>query len=147
MITNYKTLFINKFPSPLKEKLLSNEIEFPPETLYEYSKFPAFRGIVRNIDDTKPLCRDDMRSYAESGKKPRGVNENSASYYSVSLFLNKTMLEQALKFPRPHKKIAEVIVFQEGGPQSINTSTSHVDWWLYENVDFMESKILEATDG
>lgn len=43
--------------------------------------------------------------------------------------------ENALKFPRPNKKIAVGNIYAEAGPAEVNESTGHVCWWLYENIE------------
>ena len=47
-------------------------------------------------------------------------------------FLKKEIVEQKMKFPNPHKKMAVGYVYCEGGPQ--HTNDQHVCWWLYDGI-------------
>lgn len=137
------------FPAVFRNKLLNKEISFPDGTLFQYDKFCAYRGIIRDEQDHTPLNKDDMKSYyelyLEKGKCPRGrsIDLSDPSSYSVSLFRDFEDLKNIFKFPRPRKKVAVGCIFAEGGPQKMSTSTSHVDWWLFENVDFSNFEVLE----
>lgn len=139
----------NKFPVLLRSRLMAKEIELPEGTQFEYEKFMAFRGILREPDDNTPLNIEDMRSYYELGKKPRGmwINANDPCLHSVSLFRSLEDVAAAFHFPKPGKKLAQGNVFAEGGPQYSSTVSSHVDWWLYENVDFSDFEIREDLNG
>lgn len=44
-------------------------------------------------------------------------------------------MHQQTKFPNKNKAIAKGIIKCEYGPIVINELTSHVDWYLYNNVD------------
>lgn len=46
-----------------------------------------------------------------------------------------------MHLPRPSKKICRGYVFKEGGPQA--TEDSHINWWIYENVDLSNFIIEE----
>ena len=87
---------------------------------------------------------DDMKSYFELGKQPKGVTDcaSDPKFYAVSLFKSLDMLKQCLKFPRPNKKVAQGYVYMEGGPQ-YSEGKSHVNWWLYEDVSFDNFVIKE----
>lgn len=139
----------NKFPAVLRSKLISKEIALPDETQFEYESFLAFRGIVREPGDNTPLNKDDMRSYYELGKKPRGGqrDDKNPSSYSVSLYRSYDDIAAVFHFPRPRKKLAQGYVHAAGGPKYCSTSDSHVDWWLYENVDLSSFKIREDLNG
>lgn len=39
------------------------------------------------------------------------------------------------KFPRKNKAIAKGIIQKEYGPIDINNATSHVDWYLFDEID------------
>ena len=139
----------SKFPVAFRNKLINQEIVFPDNTEFSYNKFLAFRGICREVDDVTPLNRGDMRSYFEEGKVPRGAggNVSNPSLYSVSLFREFIDFKNAMKFPRPRKKVAQGYVCCEGGPQLSSETSSHVDWWLYEDVDFSSFCIREDLNG
>lgn len=127
-----------KFPSVLKSFLSAHSISFSEQTLFTYSPFQAYRGVIREATDKTPINKGDFLSYAELGKKPRGVNVNDIGYYSCSLFLNTQQLAEALKLPRPNKKIITGIVKCENGPQETNVRTQHVHWWLYDKNNAWE---------
>lgn len=135
----------SKFPVFLRNKLTTKEIEFPTGTRFEYESFTAFRGIFREPEDNTPLNIEDMRSYYELGKRPRGMrnDDNDAGLYSVSLYRSYDDIAMAFYFPKPGKKLAQGKVFPEGGPQYSAVETSHVDWWLYEDADFSSYEIRE----
>lgn len=139
----------NKFPAAFRNKLINQEIVFPEKTQFNYSKFLAFRGISREEDDTTPLNREDMRSYYEEGRSPRGTGCDATKpcWYSVSLFREYEDFKNAMKFPRPRKKVAQGYIYCEGGPQLCSETSSHVDWWLYEAVDFSDFSIREDLNG
>ena len=139
----------NKFPAVLRSKLIEKEIELPSETQYIYEKFYAFRAIARKTDDNTPVNIRDMLSLYELGKNPRGriLDEKDPSSYAVSLFKNYADISMCFKFPNPKKKLAHICVYAEGGPQCGRAEDSHVDWWLYENVDFSDFEIKEDFDG
>lgn len=138
----------------MRDKLLVREIELPDGTLVEYEKIWAYRAVEREAEDQHEVNIEDFRSYFELGKRPkketkkvRGVSsdiEHDPRYYGVSLFLKKEIVEQLMKFPNPHKKMAGGYVFQEGGPQHTTTSDQHVSWWLYEGTDVSGFKLLEG---
>lgn len=140
--------YYRKFPAILQEKLKNNDICFPEGTQFDYEPLLAFRGITRDVDDNTPVNRKDMMSYFESGSIPRGIEnyEKAATYYSASLFEDPNMLRQALKFPRPNKKIAEGYVHKDGGPK-FQSSKGHIDWWLFEKVNFNNFSIRSDIDG
>ncbi len=133
-----------KFPSVFKEKLRSGEIEFPPNIEVQYEAKIAYRCIIRKENDNAPVNRSDFKSYAELEKPaPRGrsYDTSSPNYYGCSLYLNKSLVENALKLPKPGKIIAKVCVKQEGGPIQVNMDTQHVCWWLFEAYNEFEANI------
>ncbi len=135
-----------KFPSVLRDKLFAGEVQLPANTLFEYERILAFRGIVRSKDDYTPLNSADMRSHFERGIIPRASKESSviAGYYAVSLFEVYTDFKNAFKFPRPNKKVAQGYIHFEGGPCAHSTEDSHVNWWLYsQGADYSTFKIKE----
>ena len=55
--------------------------------------------------------------------------------------MDRAIVEQLMKLPNPHKKMAEGFIHQEGGPQHTEPKRGHVCWWLYENADTSSFKI------
>lgn len=139
-----------KFPMLLRNKLENQEISFPEGTKFEYESIIGYRSIIRNDGDNTPFNRNDMRSYAELGRKRlRGKSkkdlEKDPAYYGVSLFKTKGKLAQCLKLSKPTQKIAVGKIHMEGGPEFINETYNkdHICWWLYEDVSFESFKICE----
>lgn len=124
-----------KFPSVIREKIISGEFSFPKNTCFSYEPMQGFRGIQREIDDFGTVSRKDFLSYAEMKVCRRGIDRKDPHYYGASLFLNKESVENALKFPRANKKIAVGKVYSEAGPSEVNEETGHICWWLYDNVE------------
>ncbi len=135
----------SKFPAVLKEKLLNGEVELPDTAVFEYEKILTYRAVEREENDFSEVTRDDFRSYFELKKKPKkprgcGDLEKNPNYYGVSSFLRKEIVEQMMKFPNPHKKMAVGYVYSEGGPQE--TKDEHVCWWLYETADVSGFRLM-----
>lgn len=134
-----------KFPSLLRQKIKNGQVKFPLDTLFQYTPVKAYRCIVREPDDMSAVTRNDFKSYAEEGKRitrNQVIDSSKPDYYGVSLFRRKEIVENKMKFPNPHKKMAEGFVFQEGGPQRSDKNTEHVCWWLYETIDLTGFKIV-----
>lgn len=144
---NKKELY-KKFPLVLRQKLESGEIEFPSATLFTYERIKTYRAINRKRDDFSAVCLDDFKSYFDLGKKPKGhkhkgINENydkDPRYYGVSSSLKREIVELAMKFPNPNKKMAVGYVHCDGGPEC--TEDNHVCWWLFEGADVSGFSIL-----
>lgn len=137
---------ISKFPAILAQKLKSKEVIFPENTKIDFEPIKVFRAVARETEDFSEVNRDDFKSYAELGKvKTRGkkIDTSDPHYYGTSSFLKKEIVEQIMKFPNPHKKMASGFVYKEGGVEETNDFTSHVCWWLFENVDLSNFKLLE----
>lgn len=134
---------LDKFPIFLRSKLESGEVTLPEGVEFDYEDIVAYRALARNTDDFTPLNSDDMKSYAELGKFPRGLNltENDAKRYGVSLYTNKDCLQNLFRFPNPKKKLAKGMVCMTYGPQL--TERFHVNWWLYSNAKFDSFEICE----
>ena len=127
-----------KFPAILKEKLRSSEIIWPKGTQFDYNPIEGFRCVARNKDDNNEITRNDFKSYAEENRKTtRGqiIDKSSPEYYGVSLYRKKEIVENVMRFPRHNRKIAQGLVFCEGGPQKTIEETEHITWWLYDEAD------------
>jgi len=143
----------DKFPATLREKIKNDGFVFPAQTEVEYSPFLAYRAITRKEGDLSEVTRNDFRSKAEKKeKKIRGkvIDQTDPAYYGVSFFKDKDILKSkfvnAFKFPNPCKKIAVGFIKQEGGPQLTNEESTHVCWWLFEDVDLSTFKFDENED-
>ena len=131
-----------KFPDIIRKKIVCGEFSFPKGTCFSYEPIQGFRCIQRAEDDFEAVSRKDFMSYAEMNINRRRVDKNDPHYYGVSLFLNKESVENALKFPRPNKKIAVGKVYSEVGPAEVNRETGHICWWLYDNVEIKGFSIV-----
>ena len=126
-----------KFPMILQKKLIDGDVKFPDDINFDYEKFLAYRMVARTDNDFSDITREDMKSYAELGKKPKrvqGFDESDPDYYSASFYTNVEKLKNSLKFPRKNKKIIQGYIYQEGGPQKTVVKTTHVSWWLFSDV-------------
>lgn len=139
-----------KFPTVLRNKILTKEIKLPDSTKFSYSPLYTYRAVERAEDDTREVTREDFKSYFELGKEPKNKKkprENPVDitkdphFYGVSSFLRRDIVELIMKFPNPKKKLAAGYVYSEGGPQ--NTVDEHVCWWLYEDTIVSGFKLLE----
>ena len=130
---------IMKFPVVFRKKLLNNEINFPPNTEFEFEDFEAYRCVVRKKNDNSLVTQDDFKSNAEKQRTNiRGEdNQNlefNPKYYGTSLYTNRQALINRLHLPKKKNKIAKGKIYQDGGP-ILRDANTHVCWWLYENVD------------
>lgn len=137
--------YYEKFPAVLKENLKNGALSFPENTEFDYEPKEAYRGVTRKAgEENTPINLNDMRSYYELGKAPRGVSIDKLNpkYFAVSVFGNADMLKQSYSFSNPRKFIAKGYVRKEGGP-SLDGEDSHISWWLFEGVDLSEFEIME----
>lgn len=137
MTEEQEKAYYGKFPSIIRELLANQEIAFPDGTQFDYEPIWAYRVLTRKEGDYTPLEKNDMKSYYELKKRPRGrgVDERDPEYYAVSLNKKIEVLENLFKFPNPKWKLAYGQVYKEGGPQ-FTKEDAHVSWWLFDNVDF-----------
>lgn len=136
-----------KFPAILRDKIKNGDLEFPDNTEFKYPQVYAYRCVKRKQTDELAINREDFKSHAELGRKnvKFGINnlEQTPEYYGVSFFKNREELYIRLNLPMKNRKVASGYIYQEGGPRLENTRTTHVCWWLYENVDLSGFKIVE----
>ena len=126
-----------KFPAVLQSKLRSGDIVLPEEVEWQYESIHVYRCIFMNTkQQSDDITRDDFKSYAELGKKPkRGqkFDTSAPDYYGVSVFITEAALANRMHLPRNGVKVAEGDVYQEGGPRLIKEE--HICWWLFEDAD------------
>lgn len=135
-----------RFPSVLKDAINTYGMRFPEGTLWKYEPQPAFRGIVRKNEEDLTVKDSDFLSYAELGKVPRGKSKNDIGLYSCSCYNNRKQLEVGLKLPRPNRRIVSGDIKYNKGCININTSTGHIDWWIYENAKTLLRLALETNN-
>lgn len=129
--------FFEKFPAFLRDKLINGELSFPNDIQYEYKPILAYRCIERKKDDYSEVCKSDFYPNIISNKRRRGQSEkdiNNINCYGTSLFTEREALSNNMHLPRPTKKVCKGFVFKEGGPQK--TDDNHINWWVFDNVDF-----------
>lgn len=129
--------FFEKFPAFLRDKLINGELSFPCYTQYEYEPILAYRCIERKKNDYNEVCESDFYPNIISNKKKhRGQSkkDNDINNYGTSLYTERKALDNNMYLPRPTKKVCKGFVFEEGGPQK--TDGNHVNWWIFDNVDF-----------
>lgn len=141
-----ETKLFSKFPCLLRNKLIRAELEFPSHMQVTYERIKAYRCIQREPDSYSDVTIQDFQSKVEmlQKRKVRNRIENEdymsdIGNYGVSLFTNKKILNNAMKLPRPPKKICVGYVQDKGGVQA--TDEYHVNWWLYENAEIGVFKI------
>lgn len=139
-------VFYDKFPVLLREALKKGEVFFPEGIEIDYVPFPAFRMVFREEGDNTPVSRNDFCSYAELGKKPRGMDIDNIGRYSASLYRTRQSVVNALKLPRPGKKLIEGLVYSKGGP-CYKGGNEHVDWWLYEETKEVTGFVIIDAEG
>lgn len=132
-----KRALYEKFPSFLSSRLLRGEVVLPDDVEFRFKRSLAYRAIEREAGDTSPLTSEDMLSYHQLEKKPRGavVSDNDPGLFAVSLYTTKDKLINVMHLPKPKKKIAVGYVYPEGGPRQVKDN-GHVNWWLFSTVSF-----------
>ena len=133
---------IDKFPSTLKNGFEKYNICFPKETEWQYEKIFVYRMVLRNNDDYSRLEREDFSSHAELGIIRRGHEEDVTKYdyYGASFFIDRKVLANKLKFPKPGKKIAEGNINDSYGP--VWRNLPHICLWLYDKVDLTNNDFV-----
>lgn len=130
---------LSKFPSVLKKGFRENSISFPDGTEFKYSPLEAYRKITRKENDTNiVISGNDFKSYAELKKIPRGVDTNSASYYSCSFNISLEMLKVVLKLPRKNCYIIRGQIDDSLGPKFGPRQKGYIDLWLYSRTDLAQ---------
>ena len=136
---------LSKFPAYIKSRIKQNIFSFPSDIQWVYTPIKAYRSVVRKSNDSHPICKSDMLSkfemYGNSPKRARGFrwDESNPLLYGVSLFEDKNALKNVRNM-QPPNTIAVGMITQNGGPCERGEST-HVCWWLYEDVDLSCFKI------
>ena len=127
--------YYSRFPGVLRKALLEGKVAFPYSMQVDYDELCVYRGVKYNSQKTA-IDKSDFLSYMEQDRNPmRPVDDTDISSYSCSCFLNMDEIRVCAKFPRKNKAIARGIIKKEYGPININTKTSHVDLYLYKEVD------------
>lgn len=128
--------YYNKFPITLKSALLEGKVEFPDALQREYEQITVFRGVVYNTQKTK-IAKSDFLSNVERNKLNPMIpaDDEKIESYSCSCYIKKDMLNMCAKFPRQNRAVARGIIKDEFGPIDIDEDTTHVNLYMYDNVD------------
>ena len=128
--------YYNRFPTVLKDALISEKVRFPNSLQCEYEELCVFRG-VRYPATKTAIDKTDFLSYMELKKINPMIpaDDSRITSYSCSLFMNIDELHQLTKFPNKNKAIAKGLIRSKFGPIDINEKTSHIDLFLYDNID------------
>lgn len=119
--------------------------ECPPIDAIDQALKPAFR-----IVDGSTVNGEHFKSHAAKGMSPP-TNLDACRWASCSLFLEKEAAIAMTKLPRkrmaaPH--IAELSISAGSGCSKVNSSTKHVDFWMYAGFDPTKALIkLEPVNG
>ena len=116
--------------------MISEKVRFPNSLQCEYEELCVVRG-VRYTATKTAIDKSDFLSYVELKKiNPMiAADDSKINNYSCSLFMNIDELHQLTKFPNKNKAIAKGRIRSKFGPIIINEETSHIDLFLYDNVD------------
>lgn len=63
------------------------------------------------------------------------ADDSNISDYSCSVYTNLDEIHQQAKFPRKNKAVAKGIIKNSFGPINMSKETSHIDLFLFDNVD------------
>lgn len=128
--------YYKKFPIVLRSALLKGEVAFPDSLNKEYDSLIVYRGVRYNSIKTE-ITKDDFCSNVEQMLKNPVIvaDTEDISSYSCSCYLEVDAIRLYAKFPRKNKAIAKGVITKEFGPIDINNDTSHIDLYLFDNVD------------
>lgn len=137
MNTNQLTLeYYDRFPTVLSNALKCGKIQFPDALQCEYEELSVFRGVKYTKDKTT-IDKSDFLSQVERKKicPMIAADDSNISDYSCSVYTNLDEIHQQAKFPRKNKAVAKGIIKNSFGPINMSKETSHIDLFLFDNVD------------
>lgn len=140
----YGIEYYEKFRQKLKEALNENKVNFDTKTKFKYKKLEnIYRAIERQEDSIGKITPSDFLSYAELGKKVRGISlehmENNIDYYSCSFNQDKEELKLSLHLPKKNRFIIKGSIEDSYGAILKNRNSGHIHLWIYENAKVYES--------
>ncbi len=128
--------YYNRFPTVLKNALINGTVKFPDSLQCEYEDLVVYRGVSYSKNKTTIDKSDFLSNMERNLINPMvPVDSKNISSYSCSCYLNIDEMRMCAKFPRKNKAIAKGIIQKEFGPIDINHATSHVDWYLFDEID------------
>ena len=131
--------YYERFPSVLRNAFLSGIVCFSATLKQRYENLIVYRGVKYTKSKTF-IDKNDFRSNIERKMRNPFVTayEDKIESYSCSCYLNIDEMKMYAKFPRKNKAIAKGLIKQEDGPIDIDDDTSHVNLYLFENVDLSD---------
>lgn len=128
--------YYNKFPIVLRTALIKGKVKLPSSIQKQYDNLCVYRAVKYTSTKTT-INRNDFLSYVELKEQNPllAVNDNEISSYGCSCFYKIEEMHIRTKFPCKGKAIAKGIINSKYGPIDINNDTSHIDLYLYDNVD------------
>lgn len=135
-MNNMSAEYYKKFPKILQNSLIKKQVQFPEDLITEYDDMEVYRGIKYN-NNKKDITLEDFSSHIERAMKNPSiaVDKNKIEYYACSCFQNFDYLKKYGNFPRKNYAIAKGILKMEYGPITQNKNTSHINLFLFKNVD------------
>lgn len=128
--------YYNRFPAVLKNALISGKVSFPSSIQHEYSNMAVYRGVSYSKTKTTIEKNDFLSNMERHLQNPMvPVDDEKIDDYSCSCYLDIEELRMRAKFPRKNKAIAKGVIRNEFGPIVINQKTSHVDLYLFDDID------------
>lgn len=124
--------YYERFPTVLRNALISGQVEFSQDVLFEYENMSVYRGIKYGKNKIK-IDKTDFYSHVE--RNIPGVDRNDISSYGCSCFEDLEELHMITKFPRRNKAIAKGTIKERFGPCKKSNKNTHVDLFLYDNID------------
>lgn len=135
--TNQLTLeYYNKFPTVLRDALKCGKVQFPNSLQCRYEELSVFRGVKYTKNKTE-IEKSDFFSQIERKKINPMVmaDDSNIADYSCSVYINLEELHQRTKFPNKSMAIAKGTIKNVFGPINMNKKTSHIDLFLFNNVN------------
>lgn len=128
--------YYNRFPIILREALIMGKVKFPDSLKCEYTDMTVYRGVHYSANKRTIDKSDFISNIERKMKNPMVVaDDKNISSYSCSCFLKIDELRVYGKFPRKNQAIAKGTIKKEFGPIVINDDTSHVDLFLFDDID------------
>lgn len=128
--------YYNRFPTILKDALINGRVCFPQSLQREYMETTVYRGVSYSANKQTINKNDFLSNIERNITNPLvPVDYDDISSYSCSCYLKIDAMRLYTKFPRKNRAIAKGIINKEFGPIDVNNSTSHIDLYLFEDVD------------
>lgn len=128
--------YYNRFPLLLRKALIERKVEFPDCLERDYSDLSVYRG-VKYSKQKDYIEKEDFLSNIERKQNNPMVPADSDDIrdYSCSCYTDLNEMRMQAKFPRRNHAIAKGNIKKEFGPIFIDANTSHVNLYLFDNVD------------